>query len=58
MEGDAPTQLPNWVQLVPKAAVLSGTVTDESGNPIPDAPIRLEQDGAEITKTTTFEPDT
>jgi len=36
-------------------AVLSGIVTDEAGQPIPDATVRLEQNGEELAQTTTDE---
>nr|MBC8231096.1 carboxypeptidase regulatory-like domain-containing protein [bacterium] len=34
-------------------AVISGTISDENGNPIPDADICLERNGYEIDQTTT-----
>ena len=34
-------------------AVLSGVITDESGQPIPDADVRLEQDDSEIMQSQT-----
>jgi|GEM_PF-568260 len=39
--------------LSPDRAVMSGSITDEKGNPIPDAHVRLEQDGEDIAQTQT-----
>jgi signal transduction histidine kinase/ligand-binding sensor domain-containing protein/CheY-like chemotaxis protein len=39
--------------LSPDRAVISGTIADESGRPIPNAAVRLEKDGREIAKTQT-----
>ncbi len=39
--------------LSPDRAVISGTIADESGGPIPNAAVRLERDGREIAKTQT-----
>jgi len=39
--------------LPPERAVITGIISDESGNPIPKANVRLEQSGEEIAKTTT-----
>ena len=39
--------------LPPNRAVLSGIITDETGKPIPNAEVSLEQDGKEIARTRT-----
>jgi ligand-binding sensor domain-containing protein len=46
-------ELPTRVQRIPKPVLLSGLVTDEAGGVIPNASVRLEQDGEEIAHTTT-----
>jgi len=39
--------------LPPECAVISGIIADENGEPIPNADVRLEQDGKKIAQTTT-----
>ncbi len=42
-----------WAIPASRVAVISGIITDEQGKPIPNADIRLEQDGLEVKTTQT-----